>query len=206
MALSIEQIYERFHLIFGFIPGKIPTLPQNNQPDNPYKQIPLLGEDDAAGMSLLGTPLFDVLTIEAGKTIPDTEHPEGEDYPEYKFMVDPLIELGQKKEIVETKIVGRKGIVKEMINLSDYSISIKGLIVSGDGTFPDEEVELLKRICEVGATLSVNSKLFNIFGITNMVIYEATFQPIQGFPDTQPFEITAVADDGLDIVLLEEID
>lgn len=167
-------------------------------PIREYEGVELIEADETVALSLLGTPLLDVIQVEAGVT------PKGRAYEAYDFITDPLIDIQRRKRIVETHLHGGDGSVIEQIGKENWQIKLRGLVWGSDGKYPYDLVDQLQRLCDLDASLSVSSKLLNVFGITNLVITDYGFPPIQSFPDTQPYEITAISDKAIEIQITEE--
>lgn len=163
---------------------------------------------NSPGLPLSGftnQPIFDRLRIPAGSTPATRDNPNGIAYDEFVFEYDPVIDCSQAKEIVKSRPWGvSSGTVKEWIGIDDWSISIRGILSGSDGTFPEAEVNALKTICQINASLAVESRLFNIYGIEAMVIEDYDFKSVVGFPDSMAFVIKACSDEPLELETLND--
>lgn len=72
-----------------------------------------------------------------------------------------VISFTGKKNIVETAMVGRKGSVKELINIDDYEISIQGVVQSDD--FPEAELVELNELYNINESVILKCALTNVF-------------------------------------------
>lgn len=116
-----------------------------------------------------------------------------------QFPNEPLVDFSLSKTIVETATVGkyRRGKVKEYICTEDWEITIKGLCVDFEEPerYPAEQVQALNLLFEKNESLEVlNNKLFELFGIRNIVLKDIQFEAMQGQEGIQKYEISAVSD------------
>lgn len=72
-----------------------------------------------------------------------------------------VISFTGKKNIVETAMVGRKGTVKELININDYEINIQG-VVQADG-FPESALTELNELYNINESVTLKCALTDIF-------------------------------------------
>ena len=72
-----------------------------------------------------------------------------------------LISLTGKKTIVETPMVGRKGSVKELINIDDYEISIQAIAQAKD--FPEAALTELNEIYTINESITLKCALTDLF-------------------------------------------
>jgi hypothetical protein len=151
--------------------------------------------------SMLGTPIFSNLIIEDGsyqedgKTTPTT----------FKgITIDTvLFDISQTKNIVKTPIQGRNGTVKEYISDGDYDINIRGILVSKENTYPEEEVNTLITICKVPAALKVASEFMQLFSIHSLVIESYDFYQIEGNRNMQGFNLRCLSDEPVELKIRE---
>lgn len=119
----------------------------------------------------------------------------------------PVISVSSRKTIIETPLTERRGTVKELINLQDYEIVIKGFIVSNTNEFPETEVTRLRNIYEQNVALSIQCPLTDIFllrpdrsGSDQVVITELTFPAITGIKNIRPYQLRMVSDEPFSLV------
>lgn len=197
MALIKVNILKRFEAAFGLdarrlsISQEYAPADQEPVPDARLQQPQPV--EAPPGYGPLGNPLFDQLTILPGIT-PANSEGGGQAYPEYKFNVDPLIDVQLPKRIVKTPIPGKDGTVKEMMSADDHQITIKGLLVNNSGEYPQAEKQELVNMLDLNASLEISSKFLNTFGISHLVVESYSFGSLEGFPDTLPFTIKCVSD------------
>lgn len=80
------------------------------------------------------------------------------------FLPYSVIKISAKKTIIKTSLTERKGTVKEVFNIADYSISIKGFVIDEDNRiWPEKELIVLKKLFELNESIRLNNALTNIF-------------------------------------------
>jgi len=119
----------------------------------------------------------------------------------------PVVSISSKKTIIETPLTERRGTVKELINIQDYEIVVKGLIVNTDNEFPEEEVVMLRTIYEQNMPISIQCALTDIFllrpdrsGSDHVVIRELKFPVIAGVKHVCPYELHMLSDEAFDLI------
>lgn len=113
----------------------------------------------------------------------------------------PVISIAGKKTIIETHLTERRGTVKELINIQDYEIVVKGFIIGGNDEFPENEIATLRSIYEQNTGISIQCPLTDIFllrpdrsGSDQVVISELKFPEIRGIKNIRPYELHMVSD------------
>lgn len=163
-----------------------------------FEQQDLQPEDASMGTSLLGTPVFDRLTLEAGNYRKD-----GKAISFKGIEIDAvLFTVNRSKNIVRTQVQGRNGTVKEYISDGDYEVSIAGVLVGQyPRQYPEEDMERLLEICNAQVAIGVQSRFLQLFNITDLVITEREFTQRQGYANTQVFQIRALSDSAIELQL-----
>ena len=124
------------------------------------------------------------------------------DLPEWTFPTEPLISIRGKNTTVKRSVAkaysltsGIRGTVKERWNQDDYDINITGVFCdfNNDGEYPRRDVERLRTFCESKQVIEVLCPLFEIFGITQMVIDDWDI-PFTAGENLQAYSITASSD------------
>ena len=122
-----------------------------------------------------------------------------------------LFDVTQSKNIVKTGIVGKSGTIKEFIGQNDYSINIRGVLVSPymdgnpltDVQGNDGKAKLLIDYCNANIPIPVTSNWLQSFGdpdgngtntINYIVIEEFNFIQNEGNRNVIPFTIKASSD------------
>lgn len=121
----------------------------------------------------------------------------------------PVISVRCKKTIVETPLTERRGTVKELINIMDYDITIRGLIVGKTNEFPEEAVTKLRSLFEQNTAIEMHNGITDIFlmrkdrsGSDMVVIKDLSFPEVKGIKNVRPYELVLVSDEAFS---LEEI-
>ena len=118
------------------------------------------------------------------------------------YLPYPVISISSRKTIVETPLTERRGTVKELINIQDYEILIKGFIINANNEFPETDVTTLRNIYEQNIAVSIQCPLTDIFllrpdrsGSDQVVIRELRFPSITGIKNIRPYELHMVCDE-----------
>lgn len=165
---------------------KIPEIKQATKEEFGYHHVSVIDSDKVEGKTSEGKPIFMELTFQkTGDMQKDLD------------IACAIVEVNLAKNIVKTELAGgrKKGTVKEQIGFTDYSVSIKGMIISADDRYPHDEVLELKAMAEASTSIAINHKLLVYLGITNIVIQSIDFPNKQGFQNVQPFSISAISDE-----------
>ena len=119
----------------------------------------------------------------------------------------PVVSISGRKTIVETPLTSRRGTVKELINIMDYEIIVKGFIISNANEFPEADVTTLRTIYEQNTALSIQCPLTDIFlvrpdrsGSDQVVIRELSFPSINGVKNVRPYQLRMVSDEPFNLV------
>lgn len=114
-----------------------------------------------------------------------------------------LISFSGKKNIVETPLIGRRGTVKELINIEDYEIQIRGIVVDDGRSFPDEFIMKLQELFEKNESVSLQCALTDIFlqQDDSVVIKAIRFPDMKGIENAQAFEINCVSDPYFELII-----
>lgn len=74
------------------------------------------------------------------------------------------IRMSVRKTIAKTPLPERKGTVKEVYNIDDYAISIKGFVMDEPNKqWPERELILLRKLAEQNNSVVLDNALSNIF-------------------------------------------
>ena len=113
----------------------------------------------------------------------------------------PVMRLETRKNFIETPLTERTGTVKELINIEDYRITIRGFMINKDGSWPEAFYTSLNNLYRIQAPLIIRSALTDLFLITTdrggndaVVITDLRFPEARGSINVQPYEMTLVSD------------
>lgn len=120
-----------------------------------------------------------------------------------------VIAISSRKVIVETPMTERRGTVKELINIEDYEIVVKGFIIGASNEFPEAEVATLREVYEQNVALSIQCPLTDLFllrpgrnGSDKVVIKELKLPIVTGVKNIRPYELVMASDEGFSLVLV----
>jgi len=113
------------------------------------------------------------------------------------------IKVSSKKTIIKTELSERKGTVKRVFGISDYSFSIKGVLIGSNHQgglrsfrLPAYEIEKLKDIYESMQPVQLQNALAELFNPRGFVIIEnLEFPEVEGKSlKHRPFSLTCESD------------
>lgn len=191
---SIPSLFERaFGINRGkpYDPSKI--IDPNYNPGEPVPQVEGAGADDlnsefvqvrnSIGQNLpTGQPLFMPVQI-GGLVLPN----------------EPTIYIFGRKNVVETSLVGstRRGTVKELIGVDDYSITIRGIAINYDDNkvYPEDQVKAIHDLYLQNESLEIQCGLTSLLGIYRVVIKHIALPEMIGIQHAQAYELQCVSDE-----------
>ena len=113
-----------------------------------------------------------------------------------------VLMISGNKRIKKTPVLGagKKGTVKELMGYSDFNLAIKGMVF-GKNTYPSQAVKQLEKICNKQGTVTIESELTRIFGISEIVIERFQLGEDEGSWESQTFSISATSDEPIELLL-----
>ena len=114
-----------------------------------------------------------------------------------KFMLQNTVSsIVSKKTIVETVLVNQHGSVKEEISMDDWDLAVKGIIVSPDMYYPDQQVADLKALYKLSESHGIENARTSLLFEDNekVVMKNLKFPEIKGMKNVQAFECDLVSD------------
>lgn len=114
-----------------------------------------------------------------------------------------VISVTGKKTIVETHMVGRKGSVKELINVDDYKVSLAGFIQTTDRTYPENEIVEMMELFNINKSVELVSALTDLIFDEGdkVVITDISFPPTAGLEDGQVVKIECITDKPFELII-----
>ena len=195
MAVYAGNIKTLFRLAFGEAEGIILAI-DGNKPaplPSPYNSIPIIATNAQSIPSLLGTPIYEQIYF---------RHPA---FGEISFPDAALVQVKSAKEIIKTKVTGRKGTVKELISQGDDEITMKGFLNNlASNDYPDAMLRDFYKLLNVNDNITVISPYLNAIGISTIVIEEGEPERIEGMPNLIPYTIKAVSDFPVELQILND--
>lgn len=160
-----------------------------NQGEFEYSSLQLTGKPKARAYSVLGTPIYEQITLigsDTNYTIPDW----------------PLIDITYQKQIIKTPVKGHNGTVKEYIYTDDYQINIRGILINYfSDEYPENLVYELEQTCKINKELRVTSPLLNLLDVHNLVIQDVRYPEVEGYNNIQPFLLQCLSDEPIELVI-----
>lgn len=119
------------------------------------------------------------------------------------LLQNTVASLSNQVTIVETPLVNRQGTVKEEISVNDWIINVKGIMVSSDGSYPDDQVAELNHLYNLREAVGIeNARTSLVLSDTEKVVIKSLrFPEIQGMVATQAFEMELVSDLPFDLYI-----
>jgi hypothetical protein len=109
-----------------------------------------------------------------------------------------LISVTPKKTIVETPMPQRGGSVNEIITIDDYVFDIKGMLVSKDNSFPEQQMMEMHEIFKINASITLRSVVSDIFlsGLFEhkVIVLDMKWTAVAGVENAKPFELRLKSD------------
>jgi len=141
------------------------------------------------GKDQLGREVYLPITI----TYPDLTN---NNLPKDLVLNYAVIAVTSRKKIVETPMTERKGTVKELIQIEDYRITIKGFLINTKSNqLPEVDVTNLRMVYECNLPVKLKCALTDIFlGSDQVVITDFNFPDVKGVKNVRPFELQLVND------------
>lgn len=114
-----------------------------------------------------------------------------------------IISIKGKKTIVSTPLIGRRGSVKELISVDDYEITIKGVLMSYDEHFPEEQVQQFRELFELNESVELISAISDlVLQLDNRIVIKSIdFPPTDGVENAQMIHITAETDSQIELII-----
>lgn len=105
----------------------------------------------------------------------------------------PLVRFKRTKNIAVTVIDdGDEAEIVENFGMNSWDIEITGLLIDmKNHHYPQQAMKEMASFFEINDIIEVTSMLFNDLGIHSLWFKEQTIDPVEGFPDTVKFTLTA---------------
>jgi len=119
----------------------------------------------------------------------------------------PYAVLGMtwKKKIVTTDMPERGGSVKELISIDDYEFNLKGIVISADRDFPENQMQELFDLFKINQSITMRSVLSDIVlsgeNQHRVVIKNIKWPQVSGIEHAKPFEMELESDMVLELEL-----
>jgi len=116
---------------------------------------------------------------------------------------EAVLSITGKKTIIETPMVGRKGSVKELINIDDYKVSIAGYVQSTDGSYPEDAIIKIRELFNINQSVELVSALTDLIfdDEDKVVITDIAFPSTPGVEDGQIIKIECITDKPFELII-----
>ncbi|HLP51237.1 MAG TPA: DUF6046 domain-containing protein [Chitinophagales bacterium] len=113
-----------------------------------------------------------------------------------------IVEFTMNKHIVTTQLASSKfkGDVNELVGLGNWDVEIKGMLV-GDGKYPKEDLQKLYYYFKCPRAISITHEICEKLEIYDIVLAKPALQNKQGFQHLQPFTISCISDEPVELTL-----
>ena len=179
-------------------------------------------KDSPNAYSLLGTPVYSNMIINAGKFI---EYGQTNEQSYEGIRIDTcLFVVSSSNHIISTPIVGRKGTIKEYISSGDLMVQCEGVIIGRTTTgapqvdqtggivstpvlgkesignkYPEEDVKRFIEIMKAPVALEIESQFLQLFGSFNWVVDSYDMPQVKGVSNIQVFSLRLISDTPIDL-------
>lgn len=124
----------------------------------------------------------------------------------YKSIEFPyaIVSVKGRKTIVETTLAGSsRGAVNELISLAGYTISLSGLIVSGDGTYPEEQITQLRELVMLNEPLEIVCALTDLLldPADRVIVLSYDYPSTPGLENGQAVKLEMKTDSPFELIL-----
>jgi hypothetical protein len=171
-----------------FLWNRIPAM------DAPDKKGYVFARDVTNDMSSKGVPFY-IYNKGVRAFMPTwlSASPQGAD----KFLLqNSVMTITNKKKIVTTELINRGGTVKEEISIGDWELTVKGLIVSNNRSYPEYEVQKLLNLYKRKSALWVNNArtAMCMTDGERVIMTDFNLPTLSGYENIQPYEIKLLSD------------
>ncbi|MBV6442757.1 MAG: hypothetical protein EPGJADBJ_04481 [Saprospiraceae bacterium] len=112
---------------------------------------------------------------------------------------EPSLIINSRKNIVETALAGseRRGTVKELISIEDWSVVIRGVAINYKSSqfYPEDQVKELRDLYERNESMEIQCALTNLLGIYRLVIREFDLPEMIGVQHAQAYQFICTSDE-----------
>ena len=124
----------------------------------------------------------------------------------WQLPVEPIISIKGSNKIIETPLNrgDRVSNVLEEINLNNYSIRIRGVLIGRHDLYPSNDVYKLRSLLEKRGSKEVKSPLLEIFNINKVAIKDVDWIGVPGQPELQAYRMRCISDEDFELELLNE--
>lgn len=119
----------------------------------------------------------------------------------------PIVGITSKVMMIETPLTERRGTVKQIINIEDYQITVKGFIIGATNELPERDIATLRELYETGRPINMANAVTDIFlvrpgrkGSDQVVIKDMRLPEVKGVKNVRPYELIMVSDEPFNLI------
>jgi len=125
---------------------------------------------------------------------------------------EPVINIIGGKNIIETQLnrgeLNGKRLVQnvlEEVNLNNYRVRIRGIILNEDDfdSYPEESVRRLREIVEKPGSVTIENGLTSLWNISKIAIQDWDLREVQGYIGAQAFELDCLSDYDVELEVID---
>ena len=172
-----------------FLWNKIPSY------EAPDKKGYAFTRDMNKEMSSKGVPFY-ISTAKGVKSFMPTWLSASAQGTEKFLLQNAVMTITNRKKIVTTELINRGGTVKEEISIGDWELTVKGLIVSNNKSYPEDEVQKLLNLYKKKSVLWVNNArtAMCMTDGERVIMTDLNLPTLSGYENIQPYEIKLLSD------------
>lgn len=163
----------------------------------PTKQFEIPSASARVENSLLGQPFYGIDALGREFFMPV--------WLDGYFIPFAVMSMNWRKTYISTSMPERGGSVKELINIDDYTFSIKGIFHNETNDFPEQPIIDLHNIFKKNQSIKLKSALSAIVLSgefdERVVIREIKFPDMQGVEHARAFEMSLESDMIFDLII-----
>ena len=153
--------------------------------------------DPAIAYSALGNPILDRVTLMGGRY---TDMRTNREVKFESIIIDAvLVTVNIASKVIRTEIQGSNGTVKEYIGQDDAQITINGIVVAKNGSYPRDIVSKINNWINAPVSKGIVSNYLQNIGITDVVVMDASFGQEEGSYSQEKFTINCVSDSPVEL-------
>ena len=156
-VLNVPDKYKKDTLKKGN--GSFDTLPAKSTPQSRYNSVLL---EDYLGVEIWLPVWFRDLPQDYFTHIEDCEIVDANK--RELHLPYCTVRITARKDIIKTPVNARQGTVKEVYNIDDYQITLRGFLIDKiNYSLPEMQMVALRRLFELGQSVAIDNALTNLF-------------------------------------------
>ncbi len=167
-----------------------------------FSGVELYQDEDTQYKGAFGGPVLIPFVFLASNGTIKTSQGEQNISTDELYLPVVMMEVSGMQDGERTRVNGRDGTVKEVSDLDDYEVSIRGLLLGTDGKYPTEDADKLSRISQYPLMIEVANPLLNDrLSVYYLALPKLKWIPLEGVEDAQAFELTMYSDTEVELII-----